>query len=181
MLALNRRDGNYHSPLSISLGHSHSYIFPGQGGSPFDSYSSTIFPASFSQNYTINKVQALTYRMRKLVGVILVEVLLDLLVGLSSPEVQVAILHLHSLHISFPPPPCTYGVLQNLGVISGKAVLLNVVHLNILGQRLHGGAQHHMHLSLQISGIVLDQVISKISVSVSGGGDHRGLRSRTRG
>ena len=70
-------------------------------------------------------------------------------------------------------------MLQNLGVVSSKAILLNVIHLDILRKRLHGRAQHHMNLSLEVSGIVLNKVISKISVSVSRGGDHRSTASGT--
>ena len=70
-------------------------------------------------------------------------------------------------------------MLQDLGIVSSKAILLNVIHLDILRKRLHGRAQHHMNLSLKVSGIVLNEVISKISVSVSSGGNHGSTAIRT--
>ena len=57
-------------------------------------------------------------------------------------------------------------MLEHLRVVSGKTVLLNVVHLDISRKRLHSLAENDMDVALQLSRIVLDQIGLKVTIGV---------------
>lgn len=57
-------------------------------------------------------------------------------------------------------------MLEHLRVVSRKAVLLDVVHLDISRKRLHSLAKNDMDVALQLSRIVLNQIGLKVTIRV---------------
>ena len=55
---------------------------------------------------------------------------------------------------------------EHLRVVSRKAVLLDVVHLDISRKRLHSLAKNDVDVALQLSRIVLNQIGLKVTIRV---------------
>ena len=60
-------------------------------------------------------------------------------------------------------------MLEKLGIISLQTVLGNEVSTDVTRKGLHAITENHVDISSHESGVVLDQIISKISVSVFSG------------
>ena len=71
-------------------------------------------------------------------------------------------------------------MLEHLRVVSRKAVLLDVVHLDISRKRLHSLAKNDMDVALQLSRIVLNQIGLKVTIRVLSRWNHGNVVGTTR-